>query len=418
MHPTKAFGRMDHSRLMFLLAVAAVSVLCGDDWPQILGPARSGVSRETLPGNFPAGGPKKLWETPVGQGYAGPAVVGDVVVLFHRVANQERAQAFDAQTGRPQWTTNLPARYRGGVDSDTGPRCVPLIDGGRVFLFGAAGDCHCLKLTDGEVVWSRSLGRDYDAPDGYFGAGSTPIILKDRLLINLGAKGAGLIALEADSGKTAWAVGNEAASYSSPTVMKIGGAAHAIFITRLNVVEVDPADGKATVRFKFGKTGPTVNAAMPLVVGSQVFATASYGVGAVLADLRDERTTTIWSNDTSLSSQYSTPVLHEGYLYGIHGREDIPPSHLRCVEWKTGKVRWSDDGFGVAHPLLAGNRLLLLKVDGELVLAETSPEKYIELGRATLARSTTRALPAFSNGRLLVRSTEKLMCFELRSEKE
>ena len=49
------------------------------DWPQILGPHRNGVAvDETLLAAWPTQGPDVVWENKVGQGYAGPAVVGDV----------------------------------------------------------------------------------------------------------------------------------------------------------------------------------------------------------------------------------------------------------------------------------------------------------------------------------------------------
>jgi hypothetical protein len=150
---------------------------------------------------------------------------------------------------------------------------------------------------------------------------------------------------------------------------------------------------------------------VPLVQNGLLFVTASYGVGARCSNQADREV--VWANDDTLSSQYSTPVIRDGYLYGIHGREDIPPAHLRCVDLKSGKVMWSEDGFGVAHPILAGDKLLLLTVEGELILAEASPKGYRELGRATISKSTTRALPALANGRFYCRSKDKLICVKL-----
>lgn len=397
-----------------LLATAAILTLAttssAEDWPQILGPHRNGSSSEKLPDHFPAGGPKQVWSVPVGQGYAGPAVADGRLVVFHRAEGKERVAAFDAKTGKPLWTADFPAIYRGGFNDDLGPRCVPVIHKGRVYLYGAAGDCHCVELKDGTKVWSRSLAADYDAPDGYFGAGSTPIVIGDKLLVNVGGKKVGIVALKLDSGDTAWMSTTEAASYSSPALLTRGKEPRALFITRMNAVEVDPASGKATTLFPFGKSGPTVNAAVPLVLGSQVFATASYNVGAVLSETKGSAAHELWANDSTLSSQYVTPVHRDGYLYGIHGREDIPPAHLRCVELKSGKVIWSEDDFGVAHLILAGDRLLLLTIDGELVLADASPKAYRELGRAAIVKGPARALPALANGLYYCRGKDKLVC--------
>lgn len=400
-----------HRLALMVVATALSSLAQAEDWPQILGPSRNGISREKLPDHFPAGGLKSSWSASIGQGYAGPAVADGKVVLFHRLEGKERVATFDAASGKPLWATDFPAHYRGGFNDDTGPRCVPLIHKDRVYVYGASGDCHCLELKDGAKVWSRALGADYDAPEGYFGSGSTPILLGDKLLVNVGGKKHGIVGLEIGSGDTAWTATTDEASYSSPTSIVRGKQEDALFITRLNAVQVDPSTGKATTLFKFGKPGTTVNAAMPLIQNGLLFVTASYGIGARCS--KPAGGEVAWANDDTLSSQYSTPVIRDGYLYGTHGREDGPAADLRCVELKSGKKMWSEGGFGVAHPILAGDKLLLLTVEGELVLAEASPTSYRELGRATIAKSTTRALPALANGHFYCRSKDKLICVKL-----
>jgi outer membrane protein assembly factor BamB len=387
------------------------------DWPQILGPQRSGVAEgEKLPDRLPSN-LSAVWRVKVGAGYGGPAVAGQRVILFHRVENQERLEAWELATGKPLWKTDFVANYRGGIDPDNGPRSVPVIAGDNVLAFGAAGDLHCVALADGKKRWSRSLFADYDADEGYFGAGSTPIALEGRVLVNVGGKGAGIVGLDLKDGRTAWQVTDEAASYSSPASITREGKSQAVFVTRMNAVAISPTDGKATVLFPFGKRGPTVNAATPLVFESGLFVTASYGVGAVHAKWNGAKTTPVWENDDTLSSQFSTPVLRDGFLYGIHGREDIGVAELRCVALADGKVHWSETGFGVAHLILAGDKLVILKVSGELVLAAADPRGLRVLGTARVSNEKTRPLPALAQGRLVFRSSEdrrgELQCLVL-----
>jgi hypothetical protein len=185
----------------------------------------------------------------------------------------------------------------------------------------------------------------------------------------VGGPKAGIVAIDPATGKTLWQATDEDASYSSPTSILANGQERALFVTRLNCVLVDPRTGQATNLFPFGKRGPTVNAATPLVFNDQLFLTASYGVGATLASIHGNAAKTIWSSDDAMSSQYSTPVVHNGSLYGIHGREDVGVAELRCVEAATGRVRWKNAGFGVAHIILAGDKLILQKADGHLALA-------------------------------------------------
>jgi outer membrane protein assembly factor BamB len=358
-----------------------------------------------------------LWSANVGSGYSGPAVVNGKVILFHRVDDQERVEAFDAQTGKSLWKADFDANYRGGIDPNVGPRCVPVVHDKQVFVFGADGDLHCVALDTGKALWSRSLYEDYDADRGYFGAGSTPIVVDGRLLVNVGARGAGIVALDLKTGKTLWKATDEDASYAAPTATRVNGAPQGLFVTRYNALLVDPRTGETHKLLPFGKRGPTVNAATPILNGNKLFLTASYGVGAVRTALGKNGASQIWANDESLSSQYATPIERDGYLYGIHGREDIGVAELRCIEAATGRVQWSKEGFGVAHAILAGDKLLLECVDGRLVLIAADPQAYRELASATIASDPLRALPALSNGRLYIRTTPasggKLMCLQV-----
>jgi outer membrane protein assembly factor BamB len=290
-----------------------------------------------------------------------------------------------------------------------------------VYVFGAGGNMHAVDLITGQPKWSRDLFTDYQADEGYFGAGSTPIVADDKLLVNLGGRrGAGIVALDLATGRSAWTATDEGASYSSPVIAKLGDRTAAIFVTRLNCVAVAPATGDELFHFSFGKRGPTVNAATPLVVGDQLFLTASYGIGAQLAQVGPKSARQIWSNDESLSSQYATPVILDGYLYGIHGREDIGRGELRCLRLADGKVQWSEADFGVAHLILAGDKLLLVHIDGRVALVRANPKQFQRLGEASIASETTRALPALASGRLLLRTNVRggdgqLLCIDVAS---
>lgn len=395
----------DISLAILLTLICGTSSLQAGEWPQILGPQRNGIAEgEKLLATWPSSGPKIAWKAEVGAGYAGVAIADGKVVVFDRVDDQERVLAFDLATGKQLWKTAFEATYGGGIDADLGPRCVPTIYQGNVYVFGAGADLHSVELATGKKRWSRALASDYAAPDGYFGAGSSPIVAGGRLWVNLGGKESGLIALALDTGKTLYSGTKEQASYSSPTLAKVGGKEQLVFVTRYNALAIDPTSGEAIYSFPFGMRGPTVNAATPLVFDNRLFVTASYGIGAKLADLNGVKPKVLWENDTSLSSQYTTAVYRQGYLFGVDGREDVGGANLRCLDAATGKVEWSEEGFGVAHLILAEDKLLIIRNDGQLQLAAADPSAFKSLAQATLTRGKLRALPALSNGRLVVRT--------------
>jgi outer membrane protein assembly factor BamB len=394
--------------LTLLLLLAWGQSSPAGDWPQILGPSRNGIAvGEKLLTRWPEAGPKVLWKHAVGSGFSGVAIASNRVIVFHRKDDQVQVEAIHAATGKVLWQTDFLAHYRGGANADQGPRCVPLVYKGHVYVYGAAGDLHCMQLEDGKKTWSRATYEDFDGDEGYFGAGSTPIVAGGNLLVNVGGKdNAGLVAFDLLTGKTRWQATAEAASYSSPTLATLGGREHAVFVTRMNVIAVDPENGKTAFQFPFGKRGPTVNAATPLVIGNKLFVTASYQVGARTVQFGPgSKLTDLWASDDIISSQYSTAVHHQGHLYGFHGREDIGRGSLRCVELATGKLKWSQDGLSVGHVIASGDLLLVLSVKGGLSLVKASPGKYERLAQADVAQGTTRAIPALSNGRLVIRTS-------------
>ncbi len=416
------------SRFLRLTLYTLIGTLlcCGDtaslagDWPQILGPHRNGAADgEALLESWPKSGPQTLWSKQVGMGFAGVAVADGVVIVFHREDDVERVEALEASSGKPLWKADFEADYTPGINPDRGPRCVPLIDKSRdrVFVFGAAGALHCVSLSKGEKIWSRDAKADYRAEDGYFGAGCCPIILGENLLVNIGGfrEDAGIVAFSVDTGKTVWKATDEHASYSSPVAANFGGRDYAIFVTGRNTVCIDAKDGVVRFQFPFGRSGPTVNAAVPLLIDDNLFVTASYRIGAKMLQIDGAKTKSLWASDEVMSCQYTTCVHRDGYLYGTDGREDIGTGSLRCIEANSGKVQWSVDRFGLGHIILADDKLLICGVDGKLTLAAASPKGYQELASSEIFQKKSRAIPALSDGRLFIRSTSgefgELKCF-------
>ena len=397
---------MSRPALLLLLAVPATAA----DWPQFLGLTRDGHSPETkLNWTWPGGALKPAWTAGVGAGDAGPVVSGGVLFVFHRVGDEDTLSAFAADSGKPRWTYKLEVR---GPD---GPHAAPLVADGTVFALGFGGALHAVDAKTGEAKWVRKLWKEYEPPEGYFGVGAGLLLCGGRLIVNVGAKGAGVVAFDPATGKELWKSTDDPPSYSTPTTTDIDGKPHAVVFTRTGVVILSAADGsvKCSARHR-SRMDASVNAAVPLVSGKEVFATASYGTGAALWTMGKTDLEQVWANDTSLSCQYDTPVKVGDYLYGVHGRQDTGAASLVCVEWKTGAVRWAEKRFGVAHLIAVDGGLLALTEGGELVRFEASEKAYTETARAKVADGLTRAAPALADGRLYLRNKEQVVCVSLK----
>ena len=396
------------------------SVVSAGDWPQILGPERNGVAQaERLLDNWPSSGPQTLWEAEVGEGFAGVAALGDFIYLFHKVGRDEVVECRQAATGERVWQAGTPSDYSGGYSSDGGPRCVPLLSADRVFVFGAGGQLTCLNRTDGQRVWQRDTWKDFKAPDGYFGAGSTPLLVDDTVVVNVGGRnGSAVVAFDAATGATRWKSINDTASYSSPVLATVNGTRHLIVVTRMNCLALNPRTGEKRAGFAFGMRGATVNGATPVVVGDSVFVSSSYRVGSVWARLNNDNFDAVNSGERLLATQYATPVQKDGLLYAVDGRQDIPPASLKCIDPVAQKVLWEDSGYDYGTMIRVQDDLLFLTCGGELLRIAANPQKLEVKARHQVLRRTGSGyrLPALSDGRLFVRDDRTLKCLRVGEE--
>lgn len=397
--------------------VAALAILLfasAADWPQFLGPARNGrYSGPEIGTRWPEGGPRRIWEKKVGEGFAGPAVVGKRLLLFHRVGSREVLEALDVSTGASLWRHDYETTYRDDFGFDEGPRSVPVVEGGVVHTFGAEGVLSAVELETGKPLWSVATRERFAVAKNFFGAAGSPLVLDGRVLVSPGGKKAGLAAFDARTGALLWTSTEDQASYSSPTSATLGGEKVALFYTRSGLAVVDPARGTVKHRLAWrSRSQASVNAASPLAVGDVIFLSASYGTGAVALRFEASGLAKLWSSDEALSCHYATPVERDGVLYGFHGRQEYGQA-FRAVDLLSGRVLWSDDGFGAGTVILAADKLVIVRESGELVVAEASPKAFRVLARARLLPGTVRAYPALADGVLYLRNENTLAAFDL-----
>jgi outer membrane protein assembly factor BamB len=401
--------------LVTLIALAVAAPIIAADWPQFLGPNRNGTyAGPPLLETWGPSGPKVVWRKQVGQAFAGPAAVQNRVLLFHRVGNEEVLESLDAKTGASMWRYAYPTTYRDDFGFDEGPRAVPVVADGIVYTFGAQGQLHAVDLAKGTRVWSEDTMKRFNVPKAYFGAGGSPLVEGGRVIANIGGDKAGVVAFDAKTGKVLWTATDDDASYSSGMTAPIAGRRSAIFLTRDNLIGLDPASGAIHFQRRWrARIAASVNAATPLVVGDSIFVSAEYGPGAGVLRVDASKLTDVWASDEVLSNHYATSVYHDGYLYGYHGRQEFGPS-LRAVEFKTGAVKWSQDQFRAGSITLAGDRLLVIRESGEMILAPASPQGFKPLARAQVLPGVVRPLPAIADGLVYVRNENTLVCLDLR----
>lgn len=429
-------------RSSFTLTLALTSVLAvtATDWPQFRGPARDGHSADTgLLKTWPAGGPKLLWTfSNAGVGYAGPAVVGDVLYTCGGRGDDEFVFALDLKASPPKelWSARIgPLFTWKGNSWNAGPNVTPTVAGGRVYALGGFGDLVCVDTKSGKEAWRVNLGKDLNGEVNPIGGGLTeptplgwgnaaaPLVDGDTLVCVPGGKRGLFAGLDAATGKVLWrsAAVPDQAPYSSPVVATIGGVKQYVSASNQGLVGVG-TKGEVLWRYARPKAFDDVVISTPVVKDNVVAVSVGFGEGidavkvtgsgGALAAARLYASKEIQNRDGGL-------VLVGDKLYG-HSEQ----GGWVCAEFATGKVLWSEGkALGRGTISAADGRLYCVaEKGGAVVLLDPSADEWKEAGRFTLPQQSKLRKPqgmvwthpVIADGRLYLRDQDLLFCYVLK----
>ena len=222
------------------------------------------------------------------------------------------------------------------------------------------------------------------------------------------------LAFNKNTGDVIWKTGDETMTHATPHITHIDGKKQIIFFMQSGLVSLDPTDGKELWRRKFKFSVST--AASPITEDDQVYCSAGYGVGAGLFKVTGEpEAEKVWLKPNKLMNHWSTPLVKDGYIYGIFEFKKYGKAPLQCVEMATGEIKWSERGFGPGNCILVGDKLVVLSDAGELVIVAAKPDSYDELSRTKVLEGKCWSTPAFSDGRVYLRSTSEGACVALNA---
>ncbi len=440
-------------------AVAELSTRSqGSDWPVFLGPTRDSKSSETgIITKWSSAGPRIVWQKELGTGYGIGTISRGRYFHFDRWDDTARVTCWNAKTGDEVWRFEYPTTYEDTLGYNNGPRCSPVVDGDRLFVYGAEGDLHSLDVSDGSLIWRIETAKKFGVVQNFFGVGSTPVVAGDLLICMVGGSppgspglyesggnvtgnGSGIVAFDKRTGEVKYKITDELASYSTLQLATIEGRAWCFALCRGGLVGFEPETGEVDFHYAWrSRLLESVNASTPVVVGNEVFISETYQIGSSLLAVRPKGFEVVWKDNPNVRAKammthWNTAVFHDGYLYGSSGRNS-PDADLRCIEWKTGKVMWVEQ-----QPPISRERSSLMYVDGHFVclgeygslrLLKANPNKYEEVAQVTLTREEKDprrrevfgpqpllsypawAAPILSHGLLYVRGDDRLVCLEL-----
>jgi outer membrane protein assembly factor BamB len=404
----------------FLVARSAIQAA---DWPHYRGPNHDGTSSERILKTWPAQGPRQLWKKPLPDGFGSFAVSQSRVYtgVKRRIDGtaMEVFLALNADTGAELWSRPVgPSPPGRGSGNGDGPRSTPAVDGEFVYALSAYVSLFCLRASDGSVVWERDLLEEFGGELPDFEAAASPLVVGDLVLVNGPAGGAGqkFFGLAKSDGRTVWERTSPKLTHSTPVLTTLHGVPQAVFFTAGGAVAMIPESGQELWRYTYNVSVPT--AIGPVIGEDTIYHSAGYSVGARAARITKSgttfRATELWRKRDELINFWSTPVYHQGYLYGLYGHDYGVSAPLKCVELATGAEKWSQPNFGPGQVLLVDGTILLLTADGKLILVAPTPERYQELARFKALSGTCWNAPAISQGRIYARSIKEGICLDVR----
>lgn len=431
---------------VMVICLLGCSAALGDDWPQWLGPNRDGVWREKgVVKSFPEDGLDVAWRAPVAGGYSGPAVAGGNVYvtdyvresgefangpsIVPKLEGRERVLCFSAEDGSLVWKHEYPCSYR--LSYPSGPRTTPTIAHGKVYTLGAMGDLLCLNAKTGDLLWSKDLKREYNVKTPIWGFSGHPLIDGQKLICLVGGEGSVAVALDKDSGEELWrSISAPEPGYCPPMIIEAGATRQLVIWHPKAINALNPETGKLYWSFPLAPSHG-MSIAAPRLSGDLLFASGVGHKGLVLKLDRDHPAAEIlWRGDsrTGVYSANSTPIIDGDVIYGV-----CHQGQLRAVELATGKRLWETlqpttgsrpAGYGTAFLVKHENGYFLFNDQGDLILAQLSPEGYEEVSRFHVIEPTNESFgrpvvwshPAFANRSVYIRNDKELIRVSLAAD--
>ncbi len=415
----------------FGLALTLSSAVLADPlakggWASYRGPAGDGSTKEKISASWStSSAPKEVWRSEAKAGFSSISVAdGQAYTIEARDVEgvaTEVVVARDAATGKEKWASSLkPAKYDGGGDSGTkdnkggdGPRSTPTVADGCVLALGGDLTLCCFDAASGKVKWTHAILEEFDGKLPRWQNAASPVVVDGLCIVAGGGDGKAFLAFDVKSGNLKWSSGNGKITHATPTVATLHGELQVIFFMQEGLVSVSPKDGKQL----WNQAYPfkTSTAASPVVWQDIVYCSAGYGVGGGAFRISKEggkyASAEIWRTEGKTNNHWSTPVVKDGYLYGMFSFKEYGAGPVACVDIRTGEQKWEKEGFGPGNVILAGDELLALSDAGELVVIPASPEGYAEKSRADVLQGKCWSTPTLAGGYIFARSTSEAGCW-------
>lgn len=407
-----------------------------NNWDQYLGPNRDGSIEDLeILDSWSEKGPKELWSFPLGQGYGGASIFDKEVFLLDRdPGKSDILRCIDLESGEEKWNYKYQA---GGELPFPGSRAVPTVDYDRVWTVGPHGHFYCFDKESGLPLWKQNLMEEYDGELPNWGVSQSPILYKNLVIVSPGGRKAGVVAFDKITGEQIWKSRPFTGKnyYVSPTLASLGGIDQVIMISpydrqdstlKQEVVSFNASTGEELWQYQGLRSFLTITPAT-VIDEMHVFLTdcsydGNYDPVSIMLEVTRKgdgfKVKELFLTEEAGSKMHPA-LLFEDHLYLNHTGN---PNQMMCLNLD-GELLWEEDlapGFELGAMILV-NELILNQNgrNGDIYLIKPSPDGYMEMGKASFfdsKKSQAWAPLAFSQGKLIIRDLEKMVCLDLTQE--
>lgn len=380
------------------------------DWLRWRGPNGTGISEET---NWNPGAMKnsvpKLWQVNLGEGWSAVAVQGNYLYSMGNIDDHDIVYCLNVNTGKEIWRYS----YKCKAGNFPGPRATPVIDGEHVYTLSREGHLYCLDAQSGKLKWQKNLMTDYTAASPTWGFAASVVIDGNSLIVNACSNG---ISLHKITGKTIWASKPGTGGYAAPVIYSINNKKYVAIFGMRAIFGVDFQTGEPVWSYPW-VTEYDINAADPIIIDAKIFISSGYQSGCALLDISQNKPKLIWQNK-NMSNQFGSSIYLNGYIFGPDGNCGRSSSSLNCIDFKTGKLMWSQN-LGFNSIVYANGYLLVITEKGELALVEANENDYKEISINNVLSGSRKypcwTAPVLSNSRIYCRcSNGDLISIDVR----
>ncbi len=400
------------NRLLLLLTFLVIFIeINSQDISQWRGPNRNGIYSESgLLRKWPETGPKLLWHfNELGDGHSSAAITNAGIFTTGMLNGTGYVFSFNSE-GKLLWKKEYGKEW--GTNWD-GTRSTPLIIKDKLFVMSSFGKLVCMNVTNGAVIWSTELQKQYDGRNIEWGVTENLLFDGNTLYCCPGGIEANVIALDLNTGKLLWkSKGNgEKSAYGTPLLISLSKRKIIVAMMENSIQGIDATTGK----FLWKHPQPnqySVHPNVPVFINGNLYCTSGYGQGGVMLKLSEDGSsvTELWRNK-SLDPRMGGVVAFDSKIFGAGDNT----RKLLCIDWNSGKELYSINQLAPSNIIANDGLLYVYSERGTVNLVEPKADSFNIISSFKVPFGTAQhwAHLVIKNKRLYVRHGNSLMVYDL-----